>query len=80
VGDFEGLEAWEASKLHLVEVMHDFVPSAQTVEEWQNKHKGIGVLSLAVGDLVEVLDFGTDWWTGTKQTRTSSKAAQSVGA
>jgi hypothetical protein len=70
--------AWKASKMHLVEVMYEFVPSTEMVEEWKRKHKGTSVLTLAVGDLVEVTDFGTDWWTGIKQTRRSETTASAA--
>jgi hypothetical protein len=47
-------------------------------EGWSWDH--LPQLTLAVGDLVEVTDFGTDWWTGIKQKRRSETTACGLGA
>ena len=66
--DALSFNAWKAAKLHLVQATYQFVPTAQMVEDWKSKHSGTSVLTLEVGDLVEVTDFSTnDWWTGIKQ-------------
>merc|ERR1712028_190069 len=60
---------WATSKLHLVEVAFDFTPSQAIKDDWATKHKGTSVISLEVGELIEVTDFSSeDWWTGIKQT------------